>query len=108
MCPGLGGCRSVEEACSKSLEAALCELRLNGVLRRSLRSEPWKLPQVLDLTILTLLRNTARLTSSALLGEGVAHEEAHTGVADCGGPDDGDAGDESHAYGWASAAQERY
>jgi hypothetical protein len=33
MCPGFGGCRSVEEAWSKSREAALCELRLNGVLR---------------------------------------------------------------------------
>src|SRR5215217_213991 len=32
MCPGFGGCRSVEEAWSKSREAALCELRLNGVL----------------------------------------------------------------------------
>ena len=90
------------------VEGYFCELRHDGVLRSSRRSESRKLPQVLDLTILTLLRNTARLTSSALLGEGVAHEEAHTGVTDCGGPDDGDAGDEAHACSCASAAQERY
>jgi Bacterial Ig-like domain len=35
MCLGFGGCRSVEEAWSKSREVALCELRHNGVLRDS-------------------------------------------------------------------------
>jgi hypothetical protein len=51
----------------------------------------WKL---MVASVLALV-NTAGPTNPALsAGKGVKHEEAHPGVVDGGGPDDGDAGDE--------------